>query len=474
MRPVLATGNVFTKVSNSTPEVDSLVRNVLSYQVENHEIINRKMQKKWHTSRKWDGIKSFYDRRNHYFLTGFLPMVKDALCRSSIPVDYADMRVKPVSLPSMDAFQLKGITLHDFQERTIQDFLGAGRGVAQLATGAGKTEVAIALTKGLHLRTIFMTHRVNLLHQTVRRFIKRCPDLRSHIGVIGDKTYEPKDITFAMVQTLYSLIKKDPAQMRDELKDYRFVIIDEAHRSGASQFHVPAMCCTNAYFRLALTATPFMKRNVADNMYLMGVAGDVITKVTNGELIERGILARPFFKFFHINSPDIRRLRNWRDIYERGIIYNDTRNSIIVNQASRLTDMKRKTLVIVNERVHGQLLEQKIQEKGVRVKYVDGGNDYSEREAALSGLRKDKLDMIVATNIFDEGIDVNDINAVILAAGTKSPPALFQRTGRAIRKKEEENYAIILDFIDDTHRHLLEHSQVRYDLVKNEAGFTIL
>jgi superfamily II DNA or RNA helicase len=166
--------------------------------------------------------------------------------------------------------------------------------------------------------------------------------------------------------------------------------------------------------------------------------------------------------------------RNWRDIYEHGIIHNVRRNKIIAKQMKKLADMGRKILVIVQEVKHGKIIRELAQRESVRTLYVDGGNTYGEREKALKHLSSGKIDAIIATNIFDEGIDVKDISAVVLAAGTKSAPALFQRTGRAIRRKENENYAIVIDFIDQQHRKLYEHSMRRYNLIKHEKGFTIL
>lgn len=148
-----------------------------------------------------------------------------------------------------------------------------------------------------------MTHRINLLNQGAKRLIKRAPEFKGKIGVIGDGQIETNFITFAMVQTLFQLVKKHPEYARDLLSGYQFITIDEAHRSGASQFHYPAIMCQNAYYRLALTATPFMKGNRQDDMMLLGITGGIVTNVTNGELIERGILARPYFKFFEINLP---------------------------------------------------------------------------------------------------------------------------------------------------------------------------
>jgi superfamily II DNA or RNA helicase len=336
------------------------------------------------------------------------------------------------------------------------------------------TECAIAVTKALAQPTLFLTHRVNLLHQTAKRFAKRLPELKGHIGFIGDGQYEPSFITIATVQTLHSMIKRHPKVARELLAQFKVLIIDEAHRSGSKQFHETAMLCANASYRLALTATPFMKGNVEEDMWLLGSVGPVVTHVSNGELIERGILARPYFKFVKVNTPLPGKYRHWRDVYEHGIVKNKERNLQIVSQTRKLVDMGHKTLVIVLEVAHGQILQQVMEDVGIKVAYMDGKNSYAEREKALKLLEKGKKDVIIATNIFDEGVDVNSLSAVVLAAGTKSAPALFQRTGRAIRKKEKDNFAIVVDFIDLHHPKLMEHSARRYQMVKSEKGFVIL
>jgi len=471
----LVVGNIMTNVETTEIFAQS-VYDALAYKVKGSEHANRYASRKWGRHYEWDGIKSFFDKKNKYFLTGLLGTVVKALRDKGVPVEVVDARQKPPLSPHASDFKLKGIDLYDYQMRVIDDFLAAKRGVARLATGAGKTEIAIALTKHLGLTTLFLTHRINLLTQTARRYMLRCPELKNHIGVLGGGMNEPKRVTIATVQTLFAMIKKNPRLMADFLSQFQFLIVDEAHRSGAKQFYIPASLCKNAYYRLGLTATPFMGGNVEADMFLMGITADVISRVTNGELIERGILAKPLFKFFTVTEPNLSRFHNWRDIYERGIIYNAERNMLVATQTKKLSDMGKKVLVIVRECAHGELLTGMIKDQGVRTLYCDGRHTGDEREGALEALRKGKVDAIVATNIFDEGIDVHDINAIVLAAGTKSAPALFQRTGRAIRKKSEEvgNYAIILDFIDDTHRILKEHSMLRYDMVKNEPGFTIL
>jgi superfamily II DNA or RNA helicase len=518
-------GNVFTKASSPRRDELNAVYTALSYMIPKIEIIRRKNPR----LKTWDGRKSFFDRRNNTFLTGFLWTACAALKRAGIDFNISDTRTRP-SLPASPDYAniLHGITMRDYQVQAIEDFMKRGRGVVQSPTGSGKTEISIAISRGCGLKTLFLTHRAHLLHQTAKRFVLRNPDIKGKIGAIGDGIYEPNFITIATVQTIDAIIRayedlrdyrktkltpqtiqekleelkvkkhknaQDKATVdlyqkylrldaTDEMIEGRFnelieflnsiqlLIIDEAHRSGAKQFHRPAILCRNAFYRLALTATPFMKGNAQDDMFLLGVAGPVVAKVPISTLVEAGVVARPYFKFFDVTTPNLKG-KSYRVAYTNGIVHNSYRNGIIVLQAQRLVKMDKKVLVIVNQVEHGQLLEDMMLKKGLRVAYQDGATEQHERERAFRHMQNDKLDVLIATNIYDEGVDCDVISGVILAAGNKSAPALFQRTGRAMRKKEE-NYAIVIDFIDRQHPNLFEHSQRRYELVKREKGFVIL
>lgn len=519
-------GNVFTIARYDSDQEGQTIYDALAYQVSNLEILKRRNPK----LRSWDGVKSFFDRRSQSFLTGFVWLVAHRVRQAGHNVEVIDRRVAPAIPPAPDyKAVLEGVTLRDYQVRAIEDFFRTGRGTLKLATGAGKTEIAITVAKSTGLKTLFLTHRVHLLHQTAQRFAKRIPGMKGDIGILGDSTLEPRHVTIATVQTLDAVFRAydDLQAMRklgldldalrenaealrarkgrltkaqaDELRVARkhlsldatseiiterhrelleylasieLLIIDEAHRSGAEQFHRPAMYCTNAYYRMALTATPFMKGQARSDMFLMGVAGPIVAKVTNGELIDAGILARPYFKFFDVTEPGGITREPYRVAYTNGIVHNDYRNRIIAMQAARLVKMGKKTLVIVHEREHGLILEEMLAD--LQVKYLDGDSTQSERERAIKHLERGRLNVIIATNIFDEGVDADAIGAVILAAGNKSAPALFQRTGRAMRRKEDNNWCLVIDFIDRQHPKLFEHSQRRFELVKQEKGFVIL
>jgi superfamily II DNA or RNA helicase len=464
----LVVENSLTKVYGE-PEVHRVVDTALRFNVPNADIIRRRMGPR---GAFWNGTKSFYSKGA--FMTGLLPIVMKALHEASIGNVVTDRR--EFAYPktgSIDPRFLDGITLYDYQCRTIADSIAARRGVIQLPTGAGKTEIAIAITKALARPTLFLTHRVNLMHQTAKRFVTRVPEFKREIGIMGDGCYSEGNITFATAQTVYAMIKRDIKAAFMELKKFEVLFIDEAHRAGAQQFYKPAVLCSGAAYRFGLTATPFMGGDIENDLCLMGITGEVVSRISNHELIENGVLAKPFFKFFEVTEPRIKSLRDWRDVYERGIIHNAVRNEIIQKQALQLATSGRKTLIIVREIAHGKILLDLCHKAGIRTRLVTGATIYSDRQDDINWLAHDG-DALIATNIFDEGVDAKHINSIILAAGTKSAPALFQRAGRAMRKKGEENYAIIIDFIDNQHPMLAKHSQRRYDLVKAERGFTIL
>lgn len=499
----LIAGNVWTKVQCVEFMPHQLVWESLAYKVPNWWIVAKRAG-----IVGWDGRKSMYDNRQHIFLTGLLPTVTAMLRAAKVQHEVLDARKQPQVLIEPHHFQLGDISLYDYQQDAVRAFFRgsgtacmSGRGIERCATGSGKTEIAAGITKVVlesipSANVLFLTHRSELLNQTAARFAKRLPQYAKHIGKVGNQNFKLAKITVATVQTLdrvlsrYEDMLKDPkefsveaqreiksryANVKSLLEGTTLLIIDEAHRSGSKQFSRPAGMCINACFRCALTATAFMKSNPADNLMLQGIAGPIVADVASGGLIADGTLARPLFKFQAIDHPsNLKALKVWRDIYEHGIVRNEYRNKFIALQTKKLVEMGKHPLIIVSEVQHGMLVSAMLAAMGISGVFLQGMDKVEARQTQLNNLSKGLIDFVIATNILDEGVDVKEIDAIVLAAGGKAPIALFQRVGRAIRKKEENNYAIIIDFIDKQHPKLLEHSMHRYNLVKNENGFTVL
>lgn len=144
-------GNTHVNVEGGLQALN-VIGDAISYEVEGFEIIKRRQYAKtrnkyWLT---WDGRRSFLDRRSKSFLTGLLPDVVNALRIMGIEYKLLDQRRPPAGLPVDCAggyFLRDGkhgqIELYGFQKEVCEAVLSRKRGIAKLATGAGKTECAI-------------------------------------------------------------------------------------------------------------------------------------------------------------------------------------------------------------------------------------------------------------------------------------------------------------------------------------------
>ena len=126
-------------------------------------------------------------------------------------------------------------------------------------------------------------------------------------------------------------------------------------------------------------------------------------------------------------------------------------------------------LIIVTRIGHGKALTEKLLYKGTMAFFVQGASTIKERQKSLSILAHGLPQAIVATPIFDEGVDVPALDVIILACGGKSHIKLLQRIGRGLRRKDGDNILHVYDFLDDTNKYLLNHSEERIDVYRKEA-----
>lgn len=262
-------------------------------------------------------------------------------------------------------------------------------------------------------------------------------------------------------------------QMKKILSTFEFVIAEEAHESGGTEYFDVMQHCINAHYRLALTATPFMKEDEEANMRLMACSGMVGIIVTEKELIEKGILAKPYFMFIDNKRPlGVFPTTNYVSAYDDGIVHNDLRNQDIVDWAKWGVVRKLPVLILVNRTEHGNILKNMLQSDGLRCSFIYGKDEEEVRQLNLQKLGNGDIDVLIGTNILDVGVDVPSIGEVILAAGGKAEVQLRQRIGRGLRKKKTgKNVTYIVDFQDSFNKHLLKHAKTRQEIIKNTPGF---
>jgi superfamily II DNA or RNA helicase len=260
------------------------------------------------------------------------------------------------------------------------------------------------------------------------------------------------------------------------LERFELVIAEEAHEVSGSGFYTVMTACRNASYRLALTATPFMKDSEEANMQLRASCGDVGMRVSEQLLISRGILAKPYFKFLKLDEErkpkKLFRSTPWQKAYSEGIVNFEYRNKLLCVEALRGLRYGLNALMLVQYKEHGHILKALLAAAGARVEFIDGDSDQKTRQDCLNRLGSGELDVLVGSTILDVGVDVPSIGMIILAGGGKAEVALRQRIGRGLReKKRGPNVALVVDVYDEFNNHLKGHSGERQAVIKGTAGF---
>lgn len=314
-----------------------------------------------------------------------------------------------------------------------------------------------------------LTKQLKLGHITLQTKFKILSDFKKELN---SKT---KDL--AVLQRAATInckiMNRKKAEMEKLLSTFEFVIAEEAHESGGNEYFEVMQYCTNAHYRLALTATPFMKDDEEANMRLMACSGIIGIVVTEKELIDKGILAKPYFMFINNARPTgVFPTTNYVSAYEKGIVKNNIRNDEIVKWSKWSADRNLPVLILVNRTEHGNILKDLIQKQGLKCNFIYGKDEDEVRQENLKKLESGEINVLIGTNILDVGVDVPSIGMVILAAGGKAEVQLRQRIGRGLRRKKTgKNITYIIDFQDSFNQHLLKHAKTRQEIIKNTPGF---
>lgn len=414
----------------------------------------------------WDGRARFYRRPGGRFLRGLLPKVLKILVEAGVKEpQIRDLREQPIGEPIAES--LRGISFEGewaFQLGQVEAMIQQQQGVLRSATGAGKTEVLALLIARLGVRTVLLTHTKELFFQTIERLERRLP-VGTKIGRIGIGLYEPEFITVAMVQTLYSHLYR--SKQLEVLQRCGCIIADEVHHGSANSWY-KILEKTPAYYRFGVSAEPLTGKEPKD-WRLLGLTGPVIEGISLKKLVEKDLAARPEIHMI----PVLRYVvgRGYARARHLGIDENEELNVEVARRLIRHED--ESVLVLVQTIRHGKYLQRICKRNGIDVEFVSGKDKTEWRRQLLAAVRAKRVSKVIATTVYDEGVDIPAIDVLVLAGGGKLHRKLLQRIGRAVRKRKGKSKAIIYDFMNRSNRYLKEHSLERLSLYQRE-GFEII
>lgn len=356
------------------------------------------------------------------------------------------------------------IKLFDYQEKVCKSALVRKNGIIVMPAGSGKTQTALEIVARLGLKTLWITHTIDLLNQSYIRAKTNFENIG--LGKIANGKIEiGSHITFATVQTLKSIDLSEYADKWD------CIIVDECHRVCGTPAKVgmfyKVLNKLVARYKYGLTATPY--RNIKGTEKAMfGLLGNVIIELEKdviGERIIPATIVKKKTNFYEI--PEECEDTDGTIQYTKlttVIAQNVDRNNIILDL---LKQCKNNYTLVLADRVNQMYyLKDKIGYGNV----IDGKTKKDTREKAIQEIRDGKEKVLFATyGLAKEGLDIPRLDRLILASPHKDKATIIQSIGRIERKFENKKNPICYDLVDpiDYFENMYKHRKRYYKLNNN-------
>jgi superfamily II DNA or RNA helicase len=328
------------------------------------------------------------------------------------------------------------------------------------ATGTGKTIVAALDYKRLRdergdLRLLFVAHRQEILTQSLGAFrgVLRSGDF-GELYVDGHRPDEWRHV-FASIQ---SLAQADLNQLKPTAFDV--VVVDEFHHAAAPTYRRLLDHLTPAIL-LGLTATP--ERTDADDI-LHYFDNHIAVELRLWDALERGLLC-PFQYFGVHDNTDLSNLRWSRNRYdteglERLYTADHARVNLVLEQLRQkhrdATTMK--ALGFCVSIAHAEFMAGRFTDAGLPSLAVSADTDSETRHEAIGSLRAGTVRALFAVDLFNEGVDLPEVDTLLFLRPTESALVFLQQLGRGLRRYDKKDCVTVLDFIGQSHR------RFRFDL----------
>ena len=249
------------------------------------------------------------------------------------------------------------------------------------------------------------------------------------------------------------------------------MILDDCHRVGARTYYRAAMKC-KAPYRFGLTATPEGRSDNAD-IRLRAVTGPLFYSLKPKDLIGEWLADA---EVIMVKVPVSAKGFTYNEVYTKGIVRNDERNKAIAQIVEHEISKGSKVMIIVNRLAHVSILKKMFMDR-YETFVITGRKPPKLRRWIIDKVNTlDSPCVIIASPVGEEGIDIPDLDCIILASGGKAPIQILQRIGRGLRRGTGDRVKRlrIYDFYDlqrSRKSMLRRHSEIRYKLYVETFGF---
>ena len=337
-------------------------------------------------------------------------------------------------------------------EKIIQK--GEDKALLISATGTGKTYASAFAMRDLGFkRVLFLVHRNQIVKQAKKSFERVFGNTRTMGIVSGESREFNKDYIFATIQTM----SKEDIYSQYDKSYFDAIVFDEAHHTSASSYK-RIMDYFKPKFTLGMTATPDKRDDqfAGKNIYEL-FNHQIAYEIRLQEALEEDLLC-PFHYFGITDIAMHDSEATYTNIDDFRYLTSDERVTRVMEQARYYghSGNRVKGLIFCSRVEEAKELSKKFNERGWRTIALSGVNSEKERENAIDRLVMDtkvnekgesQLDYILSVDVFSEGVDIVEINQVIMLRPTESPIVFIQQLGRGLRKAKDKEFVVILDFI---------------------------
>ena len=365
----------------------------------------------------------------------------------------------------------------DYQSPAIDEIVNAyfagdgNRALVVMATGLGKTFVAAESVRRIRAnnpcKVLVCAHTNDLVYQLEKAF---WPFLKPSEKTLIWNSYERPtaemldgaDMTFACVDSVSGWIEAGK-----ELPDYGILLVDECHHVGSSMydrvFDALSAGKPGGSFALGLTATPW-RPDETDLTQYFGEPRVTIDMVTG---LNKGFLANVDYRMYtdNINWDALQNVQGHSfspKQINRTLFINQWDDSVVYTLRDAWSEQPNpRAIVFCGTIEHALIMRDKINTLGFckaeAIYSGNAGNEYEplsqyKRNRILSDFSDGTVNVVCVVDIFNEGIDVPDVNILVFQRVTHSRRIFIQQLGRGLRISEGKDKVIVLDFVSDIRR----------------------
>lgn len=309
--------------------------------------------------------------------------------------------------------------------------------------GTGKTYLSAFDVRNVKpKKLLFLVHREQILKQAMESY----KDVMGEGISIGLVSGNEKNLTADYLFSTVQMMSKSEVYSQFDKKYFEYIIIDETHKAEAAGYQ-RIMQYFKPKFLLGMTATP--ERTDGIDIYQL-FDHNIAYEIRLQQAMEANLLCP--FHYFGVTELNI-----------DGIVVDDTAEFNYLTSEVRVDNIidkinyygysgdRVKGLIFCRDKKEARTLSDLFNERGYQTVSLTGEDRQEVREEAIERLeqkeREGGLDYIFTVDIFNEGVDIPCINQVVMLRPTKSSIVFVQQLGRGLRKSEDKEYVVVIDFI---------------------------